>query len=179
MIAIGLDLSTSCFGWSIWDDDKLMDYGKLKPLVGNLEWRERVEDMIVQLHDIMKKYKPVEAYVEDVPLFASKGKNILVQLGFVQGSLDGLCVSHKVHMNFIAVGTWRKNIGISTGEKDRDSKKIASLEKANELFGLNLNMAYTRTGKYCSERSDDDISDSILVYASTRDKYKSGKYFGR
>ena len=57
-------------------------------------------------------------------------------------------------MNFIAVGTWRKNIGISTGEKDRDSKKIASLEKANELFGLNLNMAYTRTGKYCSERSD-------------------------
>ena len=36
MIAIGLDLSTSCFGWSIWDNDKLMDYGKLKPLVGNL-----------------------------------------------------------------------------------------------------------------------------------------------
>lgn len=179
MIAIGLDLSTSCFGWSVWDDDKLVDYGKLKPLIDKLEWRDRVINLSSQLREIFKKNRPECVCIEDVPLFDKRGKEILVQLGFVQGSAFTLCDDFNIKPEFIPVGTWRKDIGISTGEKDRDSKKIASLNKANELFGLNLNIAYTKSGKYSGERSDDDISDAILVYASTRDKYKSHKHFGR
>lgn len=174
MIAISLDASTSCIGWSIWDEDKLVDYGKLKPLIDKLEWRERIQNFIPQLHDLMKRYKPQKVYIEDVPLYeGKKGKLTLVQLGSVQGSLIGLCYSHNVEMEFIPVSTWRKNIGILVGKKDRDTKKIMSINKANELFGINLNCVMTKGGNYNSDKSDDDISDSILLYASTRDKYKN------
>ena len=76
-------------------------------------------------------------------------------------------------MEFIPVSTWRKNIGILVGKKDRDTKKIMSINKANELFGINLNCVMTKGGNYNLDKSDDDISDSILLYASTRDKYKN------
>ena len=47
-----------------------------------------------------------------------------------------------------------------------------------KLFGLNLACVFTKSGNYNGIKSDDDISDAILVYASTRDKYKI-KRFGR
>jgi hypothetical protein len=118
-------------------------------------------------------------YAEDIPLIGKQNK-VLVQLGTMQGMLLGLCYSHNVEVEFISVGTWRKNIGISCGDKDRDHMKIKSIEKANELFELNLNCIYTKSGNYNGSKSDDDISDSILIYASTRDKYKiNKKYFGK
>jgi hypothetical protein len=76
-----------------------------------------------------------------------------------------------IPIQFIEVGTWRKNIGISTGDKSREAKKIKSIEMANKLFGLDLPINYTKGGNYKEEGSD-DISDSILLYCSTRNKYK-------
>ena len=63
-------------------------------------------------------------------------------------------------------------------KKHRDELKVKSLELANKLFGLNLACVFTKSGNYNGIKSDDDISDAILVYASTRDKYKI-KRFGR
>ena len=83
-------------------------------------------------------------------------------------------------MEFIPVGTWRKNIGISNGDKERDKMKIKSIHKANELFGLDLACVFTKNGNYNDKKSDDDIADSINVYASTRNKYRcSVKTMGR
>ena len=31
MIGMGIDASTTCCGWCIFDDDKLIDFGKIKP----------------------------------------------------------------------------------------------------------------------------------------------------
>lgn len=179
MKEISLDMSTTCIGWSVWEEDTLVDYGKLKPLDDKIEWRERIQEFIPQLHSIMKKYKPVKAYAEDVPLMRKGGNKILVQLGACQGSLLGLCYSHNVEVEFIEVGKWRKNIGISCGETDRDNMKIKSIETANKLFNLNLNCCFTKNGNYCSAKSDDDISDAILIYASTRKKYQKCVSFGR
>jgi len=163
----------------MWEDDNLLDYGKLKPLEDKLEWRERIQNFVPQLHNLMKKYMPSKVYCEDVPLMGRQNK-VLVQLGAMQGMALGLCYSHNVEVYFKAVGTWRKDIGISCGEKDRDHMKIKSIEKANELFGLNLNCVLTKSGNYNGNKSDDDIADSILIYASTRDKYKvEQKHFGR
>jgi hypothetical protein len=55
MISISLDMSTTCIGWSVWDNDSLLDYGKLKPLEDKLEWRERVQNFVPQLHNIIEK----------------------------------------------------------------------------------------------------------------------------
>ena len=178
-MVLSLDCSTSCIGFSVFEDDNLIDYGKLIPTTDNLEWRDRIRDFIPQINSLIDKYKPKKIYAEDVPM-TNRVALVLMQLSCLQGAIMGLVYEKDIDIEYIAVGTWRKNIGISTGAKDRDSKKIASIQKANELFGLELNCLYTRNGTYKAKGSDDDISDSILIYASTRDKYKiKSKSFGR
>lgn len=187
MISISIDASTTMIGYSIWDEDELIKCGKLAPTIKDLEWRERVKDFIPQLQTIINEYKPKKMYSEDVPLFekgqGAKGKKTLVQLGATQGSIIGLCGANSIDVEFIPVSTWRSNISLYDGTeegKERDNLKIASIDKANKMFSLDLKKVFTRTGKFKSGFSDDDISDSILVYASTRDKYKiKSKSFGR
>ena len=109
----------------------------------------------------------------------SGGVMTAIQLGYAQGVYS---VIEQVYceIEYIDVGTWRKNIGINDGkDQRRNAKKIKSIEKANELFGLNLPIEFTQGGNYKSNGSD-DISDAILIYSSTRDKYKKKlKSFGR
>lgn len=183
MVSISIDASTTCIGWSIFEEDDLINCGKLKPNDNSLEWRERVQWFIPNLQEIINKYKPQKMYIEDVPLMKTKGMKTLVQLGCVQGSLIGLCGANDIEMEFITVSTWRKNIGLFDGTekgKERDEMKVKSLQKANELFNLDLACVFTKSGNYNGAKSDDDISDSILIYCSTRDKYKvQQKKFGR
>ena len=183
MISIGIDASTTCIGWSIFDDDNLVNCGKIKPTINDLEWRDRIQNFIPQLQLIIEEYKPQKMYAEDVPLMKQKGMKTLVQLGAIQGMLITLCGVNGIDMNFIPVSTWRKDIGLFDGTekgKERDEMKIKSINKANDLFGLKLNCIFTKSGRYNGEKSDDDISDSILVYCSTREKYKIKiKSFGK
>lgn len=182
MIGFGIDASTTCIGYSIFDDDKLIKYGKLKPTVDGLEWRDRVQNFIPQLQKLIEEYKPQVMYIEDVPLINRIMKTIL-QLGAVQGALVTICELNKIDIKFIAVSKWRKDIGLFDGTekgKERDEMKIKSILKANELFNLNLNCTLTKSGNYNPNKSDDDISDAILIYASTIDAYKvKKKFFGR
>lgn len=171
MVQISLDASSTCIGWSVFDDDVLIDYGKLQPTKDCVDYRSRIINLIPQLHQIMKKYMPEKAYIEDVPLSKAGGIKTAIILGAVQGAILGICSSHNVETVFISVATWRRNIGLFDGTKEgkeRDNLKPHSVAKANELFGLNL--VYKSPS---SKFNDDDISDSILIYASTRDKYKT------
>lgn len=175
MIYMSIDASTTCCGWSIFDEDDLIDYGKVTPTDVDAHWRVRIVDIIPQINKIVKKYKPVKVYCEDVPLMAKRGKATLVTLGAMQGALLSLFANWNIPIEFIPVSTWRKDIGLFDGTekgKERDEMKVKSIRKANELFGIDLALTFTRTGKYNPKKSDDDIADSIMVYCSTRTKYK-------
>jgi Holliday junction resolvasome RuvABC endonuclease subunit len=179
MIGIGLDASTTCIGYSIWENDKLIDYGKIKPTKNDLKWRDRVCNFIPQLHDIINKYKPTVVKIEDIPLI-NKQMITLVQLGCVQGMILGLFNSNDILVEFVNVNTWRKDVDLFDGTKkgkERDILKQHSIEKANKLFNLNLNCILTKSGNYNANKSDDDIADAILIYASTLDKYKIKRKF--
>ena len=182
MIGMGIDASTTCIGWSIFDEDDLVAYGKLKPTTNDLDWRGRITNFVKQLQEVIDTYKPQVAYVEDVPLMGKRGNLTLVQLGAVQGFIMTICTLNNIRYEFISVSTWRKNIGLFDGTekgKERDEMKVKSLHKANELFGLDLACVFTKSGNYNGDKSDDDISDSILVYCSTRDKYRVKKFGSR
>lgn len=175
MIYMSIDASTTCCGWSIFDEDDLLDYGKITPTDPDAHWRVRITDIIPQINKLVKKYKPSQVYCEDVPLMAKRGKATLVTLGAMQGALLSLFANWNIPIEFIAVSTWRKNIGLFDGTekgKERDEMKVKSIRKANELFGIDLALTFTRTGKYNPKKSDDDIADSIMVFCSTRKKYK-------
>lgn len=178
MIAMSIDASTTCCGWSIFDGDNLIDYGKITPTDKKAHWRIRIVEIIPQINKIVKKYKPKKVYCEDVPLMSKRGKATLVTLGAMQGAILSLFANWDIPIEFIAVSTWRKDIGLFDGTekgKERDEMKIKSIRKANELFNIDLNLTFTKSGKYNPDKSDDDIADSIMIYCSTRDKYKAKK----
>ena len=64
-------------------------------------------------------------------------------------------------IQFVLPQKWRSDIGIFDGTREgtkRDVLKKKSVEKANELFGLDLNWVSPSSSK-----NDDDISDAILL----------------
>lgn len=174
MKGLGLDLSTSAIGYSIWDDDKLIYCNKIIPQGDN--WRERVQDSIQSLQLIIEENDIKKIVCEDVPMMA-KSSSVLLCLGSCQGMVLTLAKLYDIDISFQAVGTWRKLIGISTGDKTRDEMKQKSILKCNELFGTSYEIHYTKGGKYKSEW--DDITDSVLIYASTFEKYQQVKSFGK
>ncbi len=178
MRTLSLDASTTHIGWSVFDEDDLITYGLIEA-EKKMTWRERIGHFSPMLKEVVKKNKIDMVIQEDVPKMNKGGAMTLIQLGAVQGMSISLFSSLGIPIQFIEVGTWRKNIGISTGDKSRESKKIKSIEMANKLFGLDLPINYTKGGNYKEEGSD-DISDSILLYCSTRNKYKvQPKTFGK
>ena len=176
---ISLDASTTAIGWAVFEDDNLIEYGRLTPTEKGLDWRERVHNLLPQLENLILKYKPIKIYQEDIPMGGSGGVKTAIELGYAQG-VYSVVESLYSEVEYIAVGTWRKNIGINDGkDQRRNAKKIKSIEKANELFNLNLPLEFTSGGNY-KENGSDDISDAVLLGTSTLDKYKvKVKSFGK
>ena len=177
---LSLDASTTAIGWAVYDDnDDLFTYGRLTPLVKGLDWRDRVHDMLPQLEELILKYKPTMIYQEEVPAGGNGGVITGIQLGYAQGAYS---VIERAYCNveYINVGTWRKNLGINDGkDQRRNAKKIKSIEKANELFNINLPLEFTSGGNY-KENGSDDIADACNIYASLCDKYRvKTKSFGK
>ena len=103
----------------------------------------------------------------------ANAKATFVKLGAMRGLAIAIATEKGLTMeNAIDPCVWRKNIGISKGNKDRDTKKVMAIRLVNKMFDLDLKCEFTKSGKYSEEKSDDDIADSILLYCSTREKYK-------
>ena len=156
---LSLDASTTSTGWAIFEEDKLIDYGKICPLK-SLDWRERIAAISESLIEIIEKYKPNKIVIEDVPL-KKGGMKILVQLGACQGMIICLAEKYNIHITYISVGSWRKYVGLFNGTvegKTRDMLKKHSIEKANALYNLDLVWKSPK-----SKLNDDDISDAILI----------------
>jgi Holliday junction resolvasome RuvABC endonuclease subunit len=167
MIVMGIDASTSSTGWSIFEDDKLITYGVIKSK--GEDWRERLIRQGPKLTEIIKKYNPEKIIIEDVPLKSSNSK-ILVILGAVQGFIYGIISAFEIPVQFVLPNEWRSPLclydGTREGTKRKELKK-KSIEKANQLFGLNLNWVSPSSSK-----NDDDVSDAILiVYSQTKKRW--------
>lgn len=158
MVIMGIDASTTSTGWSVFRDKQLIDYGCIKPT--GKDWRERLICQEEYISAIVDKYSPDFVAMEDVPLSSNSNK-ILVILGAVQGFFYGIFAHYKIPVNFIIPSTWRSPIGLFSGDRagtTRKEMKRKSIEKANELFGLNLQWVSMNSSK-----NDDDISDAILI----------------
>lgn len=171
MITMGLDLSTKSTGYSVFENQNLLDYGVIKAYES--DWRERLYHQATELGEILDQYSPECVYIEDVPLSLNGGAKIVLMLGAMQGIIYGLGASKNIPMKFIQPSVWRSPLGLYDGTKQgkhRDALKKKSVEKANELFGLNLIYKSPSSKFNC-----DDISDAILLCYSQI----TNRYFGK
>lgn len=157
MIYCGLDLSTSCSGYSIFEDNNLIAYGAIKPK-GN-DWRERIMDETMQLAALLRKYNPDKLYIEDVP--KKPGNNTLLKLGAVHGMILSLCAGFKLNLTFLLPNEWRRKIGLYDGTRNglkREVLKEKAVRMVNDVFNLGLKWV-----KPNSKLNDDDIAEAILI----------------
>ena len=163
-IVLSLDMSTTCTGWALFKEEKLIDYGKITPNK-NDEWQDRLQETAFEIKSVVEHYNPTKIIAEDVPLKRSGGMKTLVMLGAVQGALLAICGTYDIEYQLVPVATWRRKVELFDGTekgKERSVLKQHSIELANKLFDLSL-VYKSPTSKF----NDDDISDAILVGYST------------
>lgn len=165
MITMGIDGSTTATGYSIFDNEKLIDHGTIKPK-GN-EWRDRVRQEWDALIKVMENYHPEKIYMEDVPL--KDGKLTLVKLGAIQGMALALSAQYNTEIIFLLPSDWRQPIGLYDGTRSgthRDVLKKRAIEMANEKFKLELPWVSAN-----SKKNADDEAEAILIcYSQIRKK---------
>ena len=157
MVICGLDASTSCTGWSIFDNDELIAYGAIKPK-GD-DWHDRVMGLTMELSKIFRQYQPTIIYAEEVPL--KKGASTIEKLGAVQGVILALCAGFKIKPCFLMPSKWRGDLNLFDGTRaglQRDVLKKKAIEMANEEFGLEL--AWVAPS---SKKNEDDCAEGILI----------------
>lgn len=170
MILMGIDASTTSTGWSIFEDSNLVAYGVIKP--EGEDWRDRLVHQGPLLTEIIQKYSPKKIYMEDVPLKAGNSK-VLVVLGAVQGFIYGIASALGVPVQFILPSEWRSPLGLYDGTREgtkRAELKRKSIDKANDLFGLDLVWVSPS-----SKKNQDDQADAILLCYSQVKKKRFGK----
>ena len=158
MIAIGLDASTTCTGYSVFDNGELVTYGCIKP--GGEKWRYRLLNEGPMLRQLFEQWNPDIVYMENVPL-VNRQMETLVILGAVQGYIIGIASSLGINIEFLYPNTWRKEVQLFDGTRKgetRDAMKEKAVNKANELFGLELQWVKPK-----SIKNQDDIAEAILI----------------
>ena len=53
---LSLDASTTCIGWAVFEEDNLIEYGRIEPTEKGLDWRDRVHNLLPQLEELIIKH---------------------------------------------------------------------------------------------------------------------------
>lgn len=157
-VIMGIDASTTCTGISVFDDKNLIYSTEIK--AKSDEWHQRLIEQKNQIEKIIKKYKPVMAYMEDVPLESRSNKNLLL-LGAVHGFIFDICINFDIKIEYISPTVWRSRLNMFDGTKDgrkREVLKKKAVLMANSLFNLKLEWHGSK-----SKRTQDDQAEAILI----------------
>ena len=185
MRVLGLDMSSRKSGYSLFNNDKLIDYGcwERKKEVG--DWRDNILFMSINLGEYIKNNKIDKIYCEDVPPIIQNSQTVKV-LSALQGCVIGMCHVNNIDIEFVPVGTWKNKVGIDIshckeyqamkrihkGDKSlsklKDNvkayEKKMSVDYANYTHGIDL-VYKSKTSK----DNQDDIADSINIVTSKLD----------
>ena len=148
MIILGLDLSTKASGYSVFEDDKLIDYGCIN--AGSANLFNRIDKMVVEIEKLFGKYEFNHVYIESVyPEDVHNNQNVFDALKYLQGFILHLLNKYNLPHTFYAASEWRAKCGIQTGRGiKRDILKERDIQFVRDQFGLDVN---------------DDIADAICI----------------
>lgn len=168
MLYLGLDMATLSSGFSLFKDDKLVDYGLWK-VSNKIKWRDRCLEMGNFLSTYLFNHKVDKIYCEDT--IGTNNIQTTKQLSTLQGVLLGVVSACNVDIEFLPPNSWRSDLGIYTGKQEdtkREHLKLLTNQYVNKHF--NLNLIYD-ISKPKSTKNEDDISDAIgIAYSQIKKK---------
>lgn len=147
---LGLDLSTVSTGYSVFNDSKLVEYGKIVSIL--TDTMERIMEITGRLAKIVEQHKPDVIVIEDV----FYGSNYLTtkMLNRLAGAVWHMLYESKFYINeyqnqkitFAMPTDARKCFGLLP-----KSTKINVINAVNARFQLNLTT------------KDDDVADGVVL----------------
>lgn len=189
MDILGLDLSTRKSGYSLFKNEKAVEFG-VWSLVDDKEmtWRERIVWMAKQFDAYCNEHNIDLVYCEDVPPIVDKNTQTVKTLSALQGCIIAICTLRDITIKFVPVTTWKNIIGIDLTHskeykafvklhKDEElnlfKKYVKHYEKALSVENANLHIMHTQKSlqwvSFESKFNQDDIADSINVVLSQVD----------
>ena len=167
MKILTLDQSTSCTGYSIFDNGELIEYGAIRPSKKICE--VNMHSMFLRVADLIDKVNPDKILIEDVYLKMQKVYNPKTKsfewrfnvathkvLSNLQGMLIAYFVLHQIEFEVIHPSTWQKII-----------KKKGKVEKEDTKSFVNK--------KYSTNIKNDNVTDSIAIGLYYLSKSKTSK----
>lgn len=157
VVELALDLSSSCVGWAVGADKKLVRYGKLvfKSTAGI---GEKLVSFDEYLTTLLQVYQPTRVLIEQ-PL--SRRAKVTARHYELVGTVRTLWYQHSgqelLDSWIISPITIKNTMKVVAGN-DHEQNKIIMVNKVNALYRLNLR--YDEHSKLVSE---DDIADAIAV----------------
>lgn len=133
MRVVGIDASSTATGMALFVDDELVEHYVIVPKKTDSIF-ERINYLFKTLNEELDKLHPDVIAVEDTWFKANpQTAKMLARIG---GGIWFYAITHGVQMYFIAPGTWRSVVGLSTGNKKRAVKKAEAIAKIEKDFGF-------------------------------------------
>lgn len=137
MRILALDQSSRVSGWALFDDDELIEYGKIdlsnEPQIG-----ERLHKLRCLIRDMIQELKIEKVILEDIYMDGQKINNVQTFkiLAEVFGVLFELCIALNIPVEAVLAGTWKSTLNIKG--KTRLEQKSAAQTWVAENYGLKV-----------------------------------------
>ncbi|MDK2600621.1 crossover junction endodeoxyribonuclease RuvC [Bacillus stercoris] len=129
---LGIDPSSVASGFTVMDKDfELLEYGVIKPNKNKLNIQEQAAYQFNILQDVIRDYDIKWLGCEDQ--FRGPNADTFKQLSRISGYIILLAGLYDLKLKLWQPSAWRKTV-----HGNGNTKKIETLEWANEKYGLSL-----------------------------------------
>lgn len=145
-ILISLDESTTCTGYAVFDNGKLIKHGVFSSKSKDV--LERVSLIMEEIEELINIYKPNDMVIEDVQITmnAATAKSLLG----LQFMIEVYARRNNINCKTYRTTKWRKILGLSNSRSlDRKAKKQETIDYVKEKYGIDI--------------LKDDESDAIAI----------------
>ena len=158
MVVVGLDLSRTSTGLSVYQDGELINHGRFRSDKKNAF--DRIDEIYHMVGDLFKAYDIDVVFVEDVPLSSAMNKRICELLLLLQGTIYSHCINNDCAFYQMEPSEWRRLAGVKPEKPRREFQKKAAIELVSDLHGLNFSWI---DDKYDKTTGDSDEAEGILI----------------
>ena len=133
MKVIGLDLSTKCSGYSVFNNNKLIAHGVID-LSKNKDMEERSKQMMIAVGKLIDKENPSCVVCEET--WNKNNIETTKWLSFIIGAAMGKCCENKIQFEKVLPSQWRAHVGIQQGRKKRQELKQEAIEMVRNKYSF-------------------------------------------
>ena len=135
MKILALDQASRISGWSIFEDNELISYGKID-LSNEPDIGEKLHKLRQSVKQMIQKEKIDKVILEDIYMDGQRVNNVQTfkVLAEVFGVLYELCIDMNIPVEAVLAGTWKSTLGIKG--KTRPEQKRAAQAWVLENYGI-------------------------------------------